>query len=133
MRKSVSPPGRGRRSWWASPYARFGLISLVLIVVVVGVVTVWAPGFFWWGLLLAVNVITLMVYRYDKAIAGGAQMRVPEMILWLLAAAGGSPAAYVAMFVIRPRHKNQKGSFQVVYWAIVVVQVVLVVGWVVYG
>ena len=133
MRKSVSPPGRGRRSWWASPYARFGLISLGLIAVVVGVVAVLAPGFVWWGLLLAVNVITLMVYRYDKAVAGGGQMRVPEIILWLLAAVGGSPAAYGAMFVIRPPHKNRKGSFQLVYWAIVAVQVVLVVGWRVYG
>lgn len=126
------PPGRTRRSWWGNPYTRFGIIIFGLIAVMVVVLTVWVPGFSWWGLLLAwlvvINGITIVVYRYDKRIAGGSQTRVPELILQLLAAAGGSPAAYVAMFMIEPRHKTQKRSFQLVYWAIVAVQVVLLVG-----
>lgn len=108
------------------------MIAGLIGVIAVGL-TVLVPGLAGWGLLLAwlaaVNIITFMVYRYDKAIAGGSQMRAPERILLLLAAAGGSPAAYAAMFMMRERHKTRKGSFQLAYWTIVAVQGVGVVIW----
>lgn len=134
MSRTKASPRRGGRSWWANPYTRFGIIIAGLIVVMVVILTVLIPGFAWWGLLLAwllaVNIITFIVYRYDKAIAGGSQTRVPELILLLLAAIGGSPAAYVAMFMMGTRHKAQKQSFQLAYWAIVAVQVLILIGWV---
>lgn len=79
--------------------------------------------------LLAINIVTVGVYRYDKMIAGSSRSRIPERNLLLLALFGGSPGAYIAMFLWRPRHKAQKGSFQWKYWAIVVGQIVLLGGY----
>jgi uncharacterized membrane protein YsdA (DUF1294 family) len=73
---------------------------------------------------LAINLVTLLVYRYDKAVAGGEKTRVPELILHTLSFFGGSPAAFVAMFMFRERHKAQKKSFVMVYWLIVALQVI---------
>lgn len=70
--------------------------------------------------LVAVNLVTFLFYGYDKLIAGTSLLRIPEAILHALAVAGGSPAGLVAQRVFR--HKTVKGSFQLVYWLIVVLQ-----------
>jgi uncharacterized membrane protein YsdA (DUF1294 family) len=116
-----------RRSlnWWRNPYARFGLLSLG-VVLLIGAAALLA-GLPWWLVLIivvvAVNGITLAVYRYDKAIAGGERTRVPEVILLMLAFFGGSPAAYVAIYRFSQRHKAQKLSFVLPFWLIVTGQI----------
>ena len=50
---------------------------------------------------------------------------MPEIVLWLLAALGGSPGAFIARRVFH--HKTSKTSFQIVFWVIVAVQVALIV------
>jgi uncharacterized membrane protein YsdA (DUF1294 family) len=50
---------------------------------------------------------------------------VPEVVLWLLAALGGSPGAFIAMRVFH--HKTSKTSFQIVFWVIVAAQAALIV------
>ena len=75
--------------------------------------------------LLAINIITMITYRYDKNIAGGSRSRVSERCLLLLALTGGSPAAYMAMYLIQPRHKTRKASFLWRFWGIIVVQIAL--------
>lgn len=72
--------------------------------------------------LLAINIVTVVTYRYDKNIAGGSRKRVPERRLLLLALIGGSPAAYIAMYLMRPRHKTRKFRFVLLFWAIVIGQ-----------
>ena len=74
----------------------------------------------WW---LALNVATVLVYGYDKAIAGGTRRRVPERTLLALALFGGSPGALLAMGVFR--HKTAKASFRRSMMAIVIVQAAL--------
>ncbi|MBU1746750.1 MAG: DUF1294 domain-containing protein [Chloroflexi bacterium] len=117
------------RAWWYNPAARFGLLSLVFVLLaglVAGLVALIA-GWPWWVVvliaLLAINVITLVMYRYDKAVAGTKMARVPEAILWLLALCGGSPAALVAMYGFEKRHKTSKLSFLLVFWLILAVQI----------
>lgn len=125
--KSGQPrPGSGRSpNWWRNPYARFGLISLTAVLVVAAVTLV--LGLPWWlvvvVVVVAVNGITLALYRYDKAIAGGESTRVPEKILLALAFFGGSPAAYVALYRFSQRHKVQKLSFVLPFWLIVTGQI----------
>jgi uncharacterized membrane protein YsdA (DUF1294 family) len=91
----------------------------------------WASGgpwawFQWAGAwLLAVNGITFAYYGFDKSRARQAGRRVPEAVLHGLALLGGSLGAYAGMRLFR--HKTVKGSFRVVFWLIVAVQVVLVV------
>ena len=73
---------------------------------------------------LAINLVTLLVYRYDKLVAGRGYSRVPEVVLLGLALLGGSLMAYVAMYQLKPRHKTQSSSFLMSYWAIVALQIV---------
>ncbi len=69
----------------------------------------------------------MVVYRYDKMVAGSGRSRVPESRLLLLALVGGTPGAYIAMYLMQPRHKTRKLSFLLPFWGIVALQVA---GWV---
>ena len=60
--------------------------------------------------LLVVNVLTFVVYGIDKWKARRGRWRVPEATLLVLAAAGGSVGAWVAMQLFR--HKTQKKKFR---------------------
>ena len=73
---------------------------------------------------LALSIAAFGVYGYDKGQAQRGGGRVPEVVLWLLAALGGSPGAFIAMRVFH--HKTSKTSFQIVFWVIVAVQVGLI-------
>jgi len=70
--------------------------------------------------LVGVNVMTLLLYGYDKrqAIVGG--FRVPELVLHLGALFGGSPAALLGQRLLR--HKTRKLGFQAVFATIVLLQ-----------
>ena len=117
----------------SNPYVKFGVVALVLFVVLT-VPLLWLFGGSLFGVvlayLLAINVATFLIYRYDKQVAGKGRTRVPELILLLLAAIGGSPAAFIAMSTLR--HKTQKTSFLLKFWAIVAVQVIIIVGMLVF-
>ena len=83
-----------------------------------------------WGLVLwylgGVNLATVLLYLYDKDAARAQRgQRVPELILHLLALAGGSPGALVAQRAFR--HKTRKAGFRNVYWLIVAGQAALAV------
>lgn len=77
------------------------------------------------GALAGINVATILLYGYDKAVAGGARSRVPENLLHALALLGGSPAALLSQTVFR--HKTVKTSFRRVYWLIVVLQLAVII------
>ena len=82
-----------------------------------------------WEFLLAawfvsVNLVAFGYYGFDKARARGASGRVPEVVLHGLAFGGGSIGAYAAMQTFR--HKTIKGSFRLVFWFIVVLQLALI-------
>jgi uncharacterized membrane protein YsdA (DUF1294 family) len=79
------------------------------------------------GYLAGVNVATLILYGYDKAVAGGGQRRVPESWLHGLALLGGTPGAFLAQRLFR--HKTVKPAFQRTFWMIVVLQVALLGAW----
>lgn len=75
--------------------------------------------------LLAINVVTLAVYIADKAKARRHAWRTPESTLLLLAAAGGSVGAMVAVFVVR--HKSRHLKFRYGVPAILLAQIALAV------
>ena len=75
--------------------------------------------------LVAINLVTYLMYAWDKRRAKKGQRRISERELLLWALAGGSPAAFLAMRKFR--HKTQKMSFRLQYWGIVIVQVGLIV------
>ena len=106
---------------FTSPYARFSIISLLGILLLTYYFHAWVTSVFL-SYIIAVNIITFLLYGYDKWVAGSSFTRLPEKVLHGLAVLGGSPAALLAQKIFR--HKTVKKSFQVVYWLIVVVQLV---------
>jgi uncharacterized membrane protein YsdA (DUF1294 family) len=74
--------------------------------------------------IIGVSIVSFGTYGYDKSIAGRGVTRVPELILHLLTALGGTIGSFAGMQIFR--HKTQKKSFQLVFWAIVVVQIVVI-------
>lgn len=74
--------------------------------------------------LLAVNVLTFIVYGVDKWKARRGRWRVPEATLMGLAALGGSVGAWLAMQLFR--HKTQKKKFRYGVQILFVIQVAAV-------
>ena len=72
----------------------------------------WVGGY---GALL--SALTYWAYAVDKRRAEEREWRLPEARLHLLELLGGWPGAYLAQR--RLRHKCSKGSYQVVFWLIV--------------
>jgi len=61
--------------------------------------------------LLAINLVTILAYGWDKSRAERARRRISEARLLLFAFLGGFPGAWAAMSLFR--HKTQKTSFKV--------------------
>jgi uncharacterized membrane protein YsdA (DUF1294 family)/cold shock CspA family protein len=72
---------------------------------------------------LILSLLTFIVYAYDKTKAHKDEWRVSEKTLHLLALLGGWPGALITQRVIR--HKNKKTSFQVIFWIIVNIHIVI--------
>jgi len=70
------------------------------------------------GVPLALSVFAFFIYRSDKRRAETGEWRTPEATLHLVSLIGGWPGAFLAMRVYR--HKTAKGSFQILFWLIVI-------------
>jgi uncharacterized membrane protein YsdA (DUF1294 family) len=109
-----------------NPYLLFSLLGLggaVLVTVLLSLFT--SPMIAW---LVAINLSAVIIYRVDKSAAQAERLRVPEVILLLLEAVGGTIGAWFAMWMMRPRHKTQSGGFLVWFFAILALQVLGVAG-----
>ena len=103
------------------------LIALVFIAVIWGLPRIGIKLDWRWAALIGVNLVTLLFYFVDKQAAKSEKGRIPEVILHLLAAIGGSPTAVLSQRLMR--HKNRKVPFQILTWLIVIVQIALLVFW----
>jgi uncharacterized membrane protein YsdA (DUF1294 family) len=116
-------------AWSSRPEFVHGGIALGCVVAVV-LVLQFSLGLPWtWyhlliGWLLGVNLTAFAYYGYDKRQATANGPRVPELVLHGLAVVGGTLGAYGGMQLFR--HKTIKGAFQIFFWAVAVLQVVLV-------
>lgn len=70
------------------------------------------------GLYLVASVIAFAAYALDKLAARNDQWRTQESTLHVFALVGGWPGALAAQRLLR--HKSKKPSFQIVFWATVV-------------
>ena len=73
--------------------------------------------------LLAINVVTFIVYGIDKYKAKKAKWRIPETTLLLLAVLGGSIGAWMGMKVWH--HKTMHKKFKYGIPAILLIQIAL--------
>jgi uncharacterized membrane protein YsdA (DUF1294 family) len=71
--------------------------------------------------LLGINVTTYLLYWVDKSQAENRGYRISEATLLLLAAAGGSPAAFLACHNLR--HKTRKQPFRALLYFIAALQI----------
>ncbi|WP_435008620.1 DUF1294 domain-containing protein [Tundrisphaera lichenicola] len=107
----------------------FGLLVAILLGVTGGL---HKAGVGWVGAYLgAIWLATWIAYAWDKRRAGRDERRVPEAALLGLALIGGSPAAAIAMFVLR--HKTRKPAFLIPFACVIAAQVVAVVAWARWG
>lgn len=81
--------------------------------------------------LIGINVLTFLMFGWDKWMAQGQAWRTPEKVLWLLSLLGGSIGAISGMQMFR--HKTKKVSFQFVLILILVVQAMAVAAWLYYN
>ncbi|MDN7127214.1 cold shock and DUF1294 domain-containing protein [Pseudidiomarina sp. 1APR75-33.1] len=84
-------------------------------------------GRIWYGypfIAAAMSVVTYMAYARDKYAAEASYRRTAENTLQLLALIGGWPGALIAQQQFR--HKTRKLSFRVVFWLVVLANLVFV-------
>ena len=72
---------------------------------------------FLYAYLIGINLTTFLMYASDKQRAVYNRSRIPEIVLHLLALAGGSAAAFLAQITFR--HKTRKHPFRIIFIAIV--------------
>jgi uncharacterized membrane protein YsdA (DUF1294 family)/cold shock CspA family protein len=70
------------------------------------------------ALYLIGSTVTFLVYAFDKSAAMNDRWRTQESTLHLFALVGGWPGALAAQRLLR--HKSKKQSFQIVFWATVI-------------
>ena len=70
--------------------------------------------------LFGINLVQFLLFLIDKFASRRSLRRVPEIVLHLISAAGGAPAALFGVLALR--HKTLKGRFILVLAAIIVVQ-----------
>ena len=73
--------------------------------------------------LLGLNAAGLVCMGIDKSLARSEALRIPEVVLYLIALVGGVPGLLVGVHVFK--HKTRKAAFQFVLLVIVVVQLVV--------
>ena len=96
-----------------NPYLVFGLLAIALgavpfLLVYLG--TGWHPYVVWLG---AWSLSAFVIYGIDKALSKAGALRVPELILNLLAVAGGFVGCWAGMFAFR--HKSNWSKHPVIW------------------
>ncbi len=123
--KSVIP-GKVQKS----PYFIFSIAAFVIVICSIFYMRHQYPLYGIWAYLIAVNVCTMIFYAYDKIISSTKSVRVPERVLHFLTLAGGTPAALLSQKMFH--HKSIKRSFQIQFWVIVVIQLLVLFLWIYY-
>ncbi len=88
------------------------LILPTLAVMRTGLDLLWVAGY-----AVVINCFTYLLYAVDKTNARAGAWRIPEAWLHIFELAGGWPSAFLAQRSLR--HKCSKGSYQVMFWLIV--------------
>jgi uncharacterized membrane protein YsdA (DUF1294 family) len=107
-----SRPAGSRARSRRSPQQIFGLAAAVVVVVLLLILAWMTDLAFYWMWLVALGVITWVLYGFDKAEAKRGGLRVPEMVLHGLAVLGGFPGGWVGRWMFH--HKTRKPIFTVV-------------------
>ncbi|MDB5773541.1 MAG: DNA-binding protein [Burkholderia sp.] len=105
-------PGTG----WAAPVFAAVFFLFLLVGVITGRMPIALPAS-----CFGMSVVAFMMYAHDKSAAKKNARRTEESKLHFIALIGGWPGALLAQRVLR--HKTSKQSFQIVFWATVILNV----------
>ena len=105
----AAQPGRGNASLMVSA----GFLAVVAGAALAGRLPVELAGLY-----LAASAVAFVAYAFDKSAARNGRWRTQESTLHLIGLTGGWPGALAAQRLLR--HKSRKRSFQIVFWATVV-------------
>jgi len=75
---------------------------------------------------VTVNLVSFVLFGWDKSCASRGNRRVPERRLLMLAALGGAPALLLGRSILR--HKTRKQPFRTYFNTIICIQAVVVAG-----
>jgi uncharacterized membrane protein YsdA (DUF1294 family)/cold shock CspA family protein len=106
---------------------RLGMKALLLIAAIPFVASAFLIQqkhiFFPFFVYLLMSLVTFLIYAVDKTKAHKNEWRTSEQTIHLFELLGGWPGALITQRVIR--HKNKKTSFQVIFWLIVIIHIVV--------
>jgi uncharacterized membrane protein YsdA (DUF1294 family) len=75
--------------------------------------------------ILALNLVTFLLYCIDKSLAVFRLFRIPERLLHVSTLLGGSLGAFFGQYLCK--HKTIKPEFQKQFWIIIAVQIMVLV------
>lgn len=105
-----------------SPYLFYGgafALTALVILLLTGYTPLSPAG----AILTGINTAAFIVFGFDKGIARYSTMRVPEKVIYGMAALGGSLGVLIGMTFFR--HKIRKGSFQLAIGSILMIQLLI--------
>lgn len=97
----------------------FGLSILLTLILWLGVKL--DPLLSW---LISITLFTFLAFGYDKATAKMSHGRIPERTLLALTFTGGTIGALLGRYAFN--HKTSKASFRAKFWAVVLIQIILI-------
>lgn len=68
--------------------------------------------------LVFINLVSGIVFTYDKKASKSKHRRIPEYLLHLLELAGGVFAIYILTYILK--HKNKKFNFKIWTWLLLI-------------
>jgi uncharacterized membrane protein YsdA (DUF1294 family) len=107
---------------YRSPYKTYFILALALtIILVAGLIFIKFPAYL--AYLAGLNIVTFAFYAFDKIQAKRGAGRVPELVLHLLAVAGGAIGGLAGQWLLH--HKTHKPVFHIVLWASLIVHIAI--------
>lgn len=78
----------------------------------------------WVTVIIVMNVVTFVLYAWDKLMSKNKGWRIPESTLLLLAALLGSFGAFLSMYLFR--HKTQKMKFTITVPVLMLLHIIII-------
>ena len=107
-----------------NPKKHFSIIAIILTAALSALLLYLTKLNILYSYLISLNTITFLTYGYDKHQSKKIGMRIPEMVLHLLTLIGGTLGSLLGQLIFR--HKIKKMKFIIVFWVIVIVQVIVI-------
>ncbi|MGE8500072.1 MAG: DUF1294 domain-containing protein [Pseudomonas sp.] len=109
--------------------AKLLILAALCCLPVLGALELLVSSSFVWVLVAypAASLVSFVQYWQDKSSAQNGRWRTPENALHVVELLGGWPGALVAQQCFR--HKTRKGTYQVVFWGIILVHQAVWIDW----